>query len=701
LNTNNPTVTVTGNLTKTADLTAGSSAISIGGNWTDNGGTFTPGSGTVTFDGSAAQNINGSAATQTFFNVGINNTSGVTLSSSSAFNINGSLTIINGAALNLPSGPVLTIGSGATVTTAGTGKITIASGASYVNLSSSAPLLQIQRTITGSEGWRMLAAPDTVTVASMFAGNFVMQGFFGSTYPDLQPNLLWWNGDSIGTTSQAWRQPATTSDNVKLGRGYMYFVFNGAQKADLSGYYSDVLPLTMTATGREHPLTPAAFDFGVTATPPSVYGTAYVDTNYMDYGWNLIGNPTPSTIDWDAASGWTKTNMDGTIYVWNPADTVGGYKTWNGTIGNLGSGKIAPFQAFWVKANNSSPSLQCTNDVKSTGGSFLGKIVAGASKIASVVSDSIGKKDSSIARSASLAGDASVKKDTGITVSAPVLELELSAIGLQAQAYLMFSHTGKLTYDPYDAFSLVPLSNKYLIFYSVAGQGQPAMQIQNLPDTGFGQPFSLPLYLGGTTGGQPLSGSFTLSWKFNGQLPTGWNITLMDDAAGKSYTVTKAGELTFSYDTPADLVPSSSSFLQKKSGVASTQRLLPALPWPVVHAVPATKLSKGATASRFRLVVSANDDLNGYLPSTPELAQNYPNPFNPSTNIQFSVPSRSRVTIHIFNILGQKYTTVTDQEYPAGRHVVVWTPRGASSGVYYCRMIVGKNVQTKKMILLK
>ncbi len=282
------------------------------------------------------------------------------------------------------------------------------------------------------------------------------------------------------------------------------------------------------------------------------------------------------------------------------------------------------------------------------------------------------------------------------------LELELSANGLQTQAYLMFSPSGKITYDPYDAFSLVPLSDNYLILYSVAGTGQPAMQIQNLPDTGFVQPFTLPLYVGGTVGGQPFNGSFTLSWNLNGQLPVGWNIFLMDDVSGTAASMIEAGDLTFQYTTPADLISSSSSLLQKGSGVASNRQSLHALPQPVVQTVPAAKLAKSsASESRFRLVVSANNSLSGYLPATPQLAQNYPNPFNPTTNITFSIPAQTRVTIRVFNILGQQVATVTDQEYSAGNHLVVWNASNVASGVYFCRMTAAEKTQTKKMVVLK
>ncbi len=696
------TMSVTGALTMTAGtFTAGTNLI-VSGNWSDNGATFTAGSGTVTFNGSSAQTINGSAASQTFNNLAISNSSGVVFGGSGAFSVGGSLTIGNGQSMELPSSPTFTIQSGGSITTTGTGKIIIDDGASYINLTSSSPTLQAKRTLTGSEGWRMLAAPDNVSVGSMFASPLVTQGFTGSSYSTFQPTLLWWDETDQGTSLEAWREPSSTADAVTAGRGYMYYVFNGAQKPDLSGNYSDVLPITMSALGAETPLA-SAFDYGVTATTRTGSGSppTYVDTNYTDYGWNLVGNPTPSTIDWDASSGWTKTNMDGTIYIWDPADTVGGYKTWNGTTGNLGSGKIAPFQAFWVKANNSSPSLQCANGVKSTGGVFLGKIAAGVRQSPTVTGDSIGKQKLSAARSASRTDDASEKKDTAVAAKPSVLKLDLSANGLQAHAYLMFSANGKVTYDPYDAFSLVPLSEKYLIFYSVAGEGQPAMQIQDLPDGGYAEPFALPLYVGGSAAGQPLNATFTVKWKFEGQLPTDWKILLMDDETSNAYTMTTEGELTFAYNTPASLLPSGNSVLEKQTGLSSSQRAIALLSRPAAYKVPAASLSKTASASRFRVVISGNNAVNGYFPSTPELSQNYPNPFNPTTNISFSIPAQTRVTIEVFNVLGQKVSTLSDQQYAAGSHVIVWNASRAASGVYFCRMTTADKMQVKKMLLIR
>jgi hypothetical protein len=160
--------------------------------------------------------------------------------------------------------------------------------------------------------------------------------------------------------------------------------------------------------------------------------------------------------------------------------------------------------------------------------------------------------------------------------------------------------------------------------------------------------------------------------------------------------------MTFQYDTPVDLVPSKSSFLQKKSGVASNKSMMSLINHPEVFTVPVKKLSKSnASASRFRLVVSTNNDVSGYLPTSPQLAQNYPNPFNPTTNISFSIPTKSRVTIVVFNILGQKVATVTDEEYSAGTHIVVWNASHIASGVYFCRMVAAEKTQTRKMVVLR
>lgn len=62
-------------------------------------------------------------------------------------------------------------------------------------------------------------------------------------------------------------------------------------------------------------------------------------------GFNFVGNPFTSALDWDAASGWTKTNLDDAIYVYNGT----GYSSYIGGAGtNGGSQYIAMGQGFFV-----------------------------------------------------------------------------------------------------------------------------------------------------------------------------------------------------------------------------------------------------------------------------------------------------------------------------------------------------------------
>jgi hypothetical protein len=84
------------------------------------------------------------------------------------------------------------------------------------------------------------------------------------------------------------------------------------------------------------------------------------------HGNNLVGNPYPSAIDWNG-SGWTKTNIGGTIWIWNQNSTDPGpnnYGTWNGTIGTNSVTRYIPVgQGFFVQATGA-PALSMTNGVR-------------------------------------------------------------------------------------------------------------------------------------------------------------------------------------------------------------------------------------------------------------------------------------------------------------------------------------------------
>jgi hypothetical protein len=91
----------------------------------------------------------------------------------------------------------------------------------------------------------------------------------------------------------------------------------------------------------------------------------------------------------------------------------------------------------------------------------------------------------------------------------------------------------------------------------------------------------------------------------------------------------------------------------------------------------------------------------GSIPADFALEQNYPNPFNPSTTIRYGLPQRSRVTLTIFNTLGQQVATLVRAEQEPGHHEVQFYASGLASGVYLYRLQAGDFVQSRKLLLLR
>ena len=88
------------------------------------------------------------------------------------------------------------------------------------------------------------------------------------------------------------------------------------------------------------------------------------------------------------------------------------------------------------------------------------------------------------------------------------------------------------------------------------------------------------------------------------------------------------------------------------------------------------------------------------------LEQNYPNPFNPITKIKFRVSSNvkspiPKVTLKIYDLLGNEIATLVDEEKSSGFYEVVFDASELSSGIYYYRIQSHNFAQSKKMILMK
>jgi flagellar hook assembly protein FlgD len=91
------------------------------------------------------------------------------------------------------------------------------------------------------------------------------------------------------------------------------------------------------------------------------------------------------------------------------------------------------------------------------------------------------------------------------------------------------------------------------------------------------------------------------------------------------------------------------------------------------------------------------------------LGQNYPNPFNPSTTVPFTVGASGAgkpVTVSFYDVTGRLVERFNLGPKPVGSFTFRWNPalngRGnVTSGVYYCRLQVDKEIYTRTMILLR
>jgi len=94
-------------------------------------------------------------------------------------------------------------------------------------------------------------------------------------------------------------------------------------------------------------------------------------------------------------------------------------------------------------------------------------------------------------------------------------------------------------------------------------------------------------------------------------------------------------------------------------------------------------------------------------PSAFALKQNAPNPFNPVTTIRFDLPNPTKVTLIVYNILGQEVIRLINNEsMEAGFHEIRWNGqnqagRSTSSGIYLYRIEAGEFSKARKMLLLK
>jgi photosystem II stability/assembly factor-like uncharacterized protein len=89
------------------------------------------------------------------------------------------------------------------------------------------------------------------------------------------------------------------------------------------------------------------------------------------------------------------------------------------------------------------------------------------------------------------------------------------------------------------------------------------------------------------------------------------------------------------------------------------------------------------------------------FPTEFSLNQSYPNPFNPSTKIKYGLPQKAFVTMEVFSTLGQRVSTLINEQEEAGYHEVTFNASGLASGAYFYSITAGDYHASKRLVLLK
>lgn len=224
------------------------------------------------------------------------------------------LTITDGF-LTIAAGKALTV-NGTLTNSNGTTGLVVESGSSLITNSNVVGSATVKCTIPSASApgaWHFISAPVSNAVSDMFTGNYLQE---------------------LDETNYIY------NDITALGTAI----------APMKGYalWSDAVGFPLSFTGDLN---------NATSTTIAVTRTALVAPK--EPGWNLVGNPFPSYIDWNNA-GWDKTNVNASIYI----ERDGAWAIYNGVTGtNGGSQYIAPCQGFLVEAS-STGSLIMDNTVR-------------------------------------------------------------------------------------------------------------------------------------------------------------------------------------------------------------------------------------------------------------------------------------------------------------------------------------------------
>lgn len=295
-----------GNLSLTAGtLNVNTGTLKLAGTVT-NSGTITASNGAVEFNGTSAQTIPAATfTTNTVNNLRISNTAGVTLGG--ALNIKGILIAATG---NLNSAGNLTLVSSATQTA-------LIDGSGTGNVIGN---VTMQRYLAAGFGYKYFSSPVTAATVNSFSSFVDLNAAFPNFYRYIE--------------------------NVAIS-GWTAYTSTSAPLVPLQGYAADFGPTTQ----------PLMVSITGVVNNGAISATLQNHNQPYTLGFNLVGNPYPSPVNWDLGAGWTKTNIDNAIYFFDSGSTsqyTGTYCSYiNGVSSDgIASPVIASMQGFFIHVSN-------------------------------------------------------------------------------------------------------------------------------------------------------------------------------------------------------------------------------------------------------------------------------------------------------------------------------------------------------------
>jgi hypothetical protein len=536
---------------------SGTGNVNVGGNLALNGGQISKagsGPGTVSFTGNVNHNFTVGAGTFTGGNLNVQ--AGTLNITGNPLSVNGNITAQSGTTFNMPASLTSTgnidflAGStvnaaGSTLTLTGSEAQTVNANGTSLNNITVSKIIGGQVTLTSPMGMTGALTLETGAIEFISNGNLTLLSTSDGTSGNARIGV-------IPATSSV--SGSVTVQRYMSAEGRLYrYISSPVTNATVAQLWDD-FPVSGPFTGSPGPLpcstctsNPSLFFYDAaageysrypvsSATEPLIPGlgyAAFIRQNLLpgqvtiDYSgpinqgsvtlpvvhnpdnplgsWNLVGNPYPSSIGWEAIGGWTKTNIASNIAVRDNGAGNGNLRVWNGQLGDdLVNGEIAAGQGFWIRTESAAPQLVVNEQAKViTTAEFFRQ-----------------------------AGPEAIK-------------FTVTRGDLYDKAY--FQVLEGTTTTGVDHYDFPKLSNAFFDL-SISLPNEPRMAINAVPELACGQEAILQLsFLKNTNGTYVMNpvGTYVLGFSFQGTLFDGYEVTLKDAFANTETVLAEGGSYSF------------------------------------------------------------------------------------------------------------------------------------------------------------